>query len=74
MVNLLNLSYYICDKCKKEFKGTPGYLSYGFRKGEPFVSKLCPACKNKMSPGEFKEFEGEDNHLSISEELGILGQ
>lgn len=74
MVNSANMSYYVCDKCKKEFNSTPGYLSYGFRKGNPFVSKLCPDCKNKMSPEEFKEFEGEGNPLSTSEELGILGE
>ena len=74
MADLVNMSHYVCDECKKEFNGTPGYLSYGFRKGDPFVSKLCPGCKNKMSPEEFKKFEGDGNPLSVSEELGILGQ
>ena len=65
---------YICDKCGKEHNGTPGYLSYGLKKGKPFISKLCPECKNRMTADELREFEGEGNPLSVSEELGILGQ
>ena len=35
---------YICDKCGRSFIDTPGYLSYGLKKGEPFLIKLCKNC------------------------------
>lgn len=65
---------YVCDRCKKEFNNQPGYLSYGFKKGEPFITKLCPDCKKSMTDEQVEEFKAQKGRVSISEELGILGQ
>ena len=65
---------YICDKCGKEFTSDPGYLSYGFKKGDPFICKICPECKKSLSPQDIDFLEKSKKFNTISEELGILGQ
>ena len=64
---------YVCDKCKKPHEDQPGYLAYGFKKGNPFLVRLCKECSDNMSQLEIDSLAERQKPISTSEELGILG-
>ena len=65
---------YNCDICGRKDQGDPGHFSYGFIKGKPFVTKVCPECRSKISDKGIKALEEGYKPLGFAEELGILGQ
>lgn len=65
---------YICDKCGKEYTDTPEIFSYGFKKGKPFLVKVCKECSKAMTDKEVEDLIFQKNSVTTSEELGILGQ
>lgn len=50
----------ICTNCNKEFKSTHGFISYGFKKGEPFLECLCKDCHKIPKPNQIKKYSKYD--------------